>query len=141
MFSYRRLTDYLLSPRCKRKFRIPTTIPFSRLALYQKSAINLGSQSKSRPIFAIPKPVPYENHTMSSERPKTLLLSLAFRYFFDEHYSPLIDSLDCDVEIKRAKKPDASIRYLEANIPNVIIITDEGLSMHKSDVILNKIKS
>jgi hypothetical protein len=65
---------------------------------------------------------------MSSQSSEVFLLSLAFQSFFDSQYAALVDKLHKVTRIKRATKADAAIRYLEANDPKVIIITDEGLT-------------
>src|SRR5450432_2954643 len=77
----------------------------------------------------------------SVERPDILLLSLAFQSFLDDTYSTLIDSLDKCAQLKRAKSPNGAIRYLQANNPKAILVTDEGLTKTKNRAVLEEVQS
>lgn len=77
----------------------------------------------------------------ASEKPEILFLSLAFRSFLDEIYSSLIDDLDRHAHLKRAKAAGGAIRYLEANNPKAILVTDEGLTKAKNRPVLDKVVS
>jgi len=78
----------------------------------------------------------------SVERPpEILLLSLAFKTYLDEMYSSLIDSLSTSAQLKRAKSSNGALRYLEANSPKAILVTDEGLTKTKNRAVLEKVES
>ncbi|KAL3417694.1 hypothetical protein PVAG01_10704 [Phlyctema vagabunda] len=77
----------------------------------------------------------------SSEHPQILLLSLAFRSFFDETYSSLIDVLGQSARLQRAKTSAGALHYLEANNPRAIIASDEGLTEHANVAVLEKVKA
>jgi hypothetical protein len=74
-------------------------------------------------------------------RPEVFLLSLAFRSFFDESYASLINMLNASAQVKRAKAAGAALRYLEANNPRAILVTDEGLTERKNRAVLDKVVS
>jgi hypothetical protein len=74
-----------------------------------------------------------------SEKPEILFLSLAFQSYLDEAYSSLIDDLDKHACLKRAKAAAGAIRYLEANNPKAILVTDEGLTKAKNRSVLDKV--
>lgn len=74
-------------------------------------------------------------------RPEVFLLSLAFQSFLDETYTSLIDTLDKGARLKRAKSANGAIRYLEANNPKAILVTDEGLTEGKNGAVLEKVKT
>lgn len=71
--------------------------------------------------------------------PDVLLLCLALQGFLDESYSSLFDKLAKSARLRRAKTADAAIRYLSANNPKVIIITDEGLTDQANAGVLEKV--
>ncbi|KAJ5381425.1 uncharacterized protein N7496_003853 [Penicillium cataractarum] len=73
--------------------------------------------------------------------PEIFLLSLAYLEFLDQTYSSLIDKLAASATLKRAKKADAAIRYLEQNNPKAIIITDQGLTERANANVLQKVVS
>ena len=77
----------------------------------------------------------------SSKRPEILLLSLVFRSFLDDTYSSLIDSLHKSAQLRRAKSPHGATRYLEANNPKAILVTDEGLTETGNRAVLEKVQS
>jgi hypothetical protein len=77
----------------------------------------------------------------SNERPEILLLSLAFQSFLDQTYLSLIDGLDKGAHLKRAKSANGAIRYLEANNPKAILVTDEGLTARENGVVFEKVKT
>ena len=76
-----------------------------------------------------------------SKKPEILFLSLVFQSFLDETYSSLIDDLDKHTCLKRAKAAAGAIRYLEANNPKAILVTDEGLTKAKNRPVLDKVVS
>ena len=77
---------------------------------------------------------------MSSERrPEIFLLSLAYKTFFDNTYATLIDGLNKSAQLKRAKSSNGAIRYLEANNPNAILVTDEGLTVMEYRAVVEKL--
>lgn len=78
---------------------------------------------------------------ISVDGPVILLLSLAFRSFFDESYSSLIDKLDKTAQLKRAKTASGAIQYLDTNNPKAILITDEGLMTEENRPVLGKVVS
>ncbi|KAI9769772.1 MAG: hypothetical protein M1840_003766 [Geoglossum simile] len=75
----------------------------------------------------------------SANRPEILLLSLAFRSFFDEAHSSLIDSLYGSALVKRAKTASGAVKYFEANNPGCILVTDEGLTKTENRAVLDKV--
>jgi hypothetical protein len=77
----------------------------------------------------------------SVDRPEILLLSLAFRSFFDESNASLIDNLYKSARLKRAKTASGAIQYLEANNPSSILVIDEGLTMAENRAVLDKVVS
>jgi hypothetical protein len=77
----------------------------------------------------------------SVERPEILLLSLAFQSFLDDTYSSLFDSLSNRAQLKRAKSTSAAIRYLEANNPELVLVTDGSLTKKENRAVLEKLKS
>lgn len=68
-----------------------------------------------------------------------LLLSLNAQSFFDQSYDSLINHLSNASSLKRAKTAAGAIRYLGANNPNVIIVTDEGLVLPENRLVLDKL--
>jgi len=77
----------------------------------------------------------------SAARPQVLLLSLAYWAAFDDIYTAFIDKLSESAQIKRAKDPNAAIRFLDDNIPKTIIITDQGLNEKKNKHVLDRVVS
>lgn len=77
----------------------------------------------------------------SVDRPEILLISLASQPFFDESYLSLLDNLCNSAHLKRAKTARGAIRYLEANNPSSILVTDEGLTKTKHRAVLDKVAS
>lgn len=73
--------------------------------------------------------------------PEILLLSLSSQSFFDESYSSLIDGLHNSAQLKRAKTASGAVRYLEANNPTRILVTDEGLTKAKNKAVLDLVVS
>lgn len=59
---------------------------------------------------------------------EVLFLSFSYRSFLDKMYSSLIDELDKACRLKRAKTANGAFRYLEANTPKAVLVTDEGLT-------------
>ena len=78
---------------------------------------------------------------MGSEQPEILLLGLALQSFLDQVYSSLIDSIDKVPQLKRAKSSIGAIRYLEANNPKTILVTDKGLTKPTNRAMLEKSQS
>lgn len=76
---------------------------------------------------------------MASKHSEILLLSLSNQSFFDEQNASLFDSLDRITKLKRAKASSVALRYLEANHPKVILITDQGLTERKNNAVLEKV--
>lgn len=76
-----------------------------------------------------------------AERPEIFLLSLAFQDFLDEIYSSFFDNLSKLANLKRAKTSNGAIRYLEANNPKAILVTDEGLARAANGAVLEKVLS
>ncbi|KAF3397112.1 hypothetical protein DPV78_007844 [Talaromyces pinophilus] len=74
----------------------------------------------------------------SADRPEILLLCLAYQEFLDESYASLIDKLADSANVKRAKSAAGAIRYLAANNPKAIIITDEGITEKENEAALQK---
>lgn len=79
----------------------------------------------------------------SAEKPQILLLSLAYRDFLDEIYSPLFSKLSKVANIKHAKTANAALQMVAETSFKAIIITDEGLtwSKKKNQEVLAKIKA
>lgn len=77
----------------------------------------------------------------SVARPEILLLSLAFQSSLNEIFASLIDSLGTSAKLKRAKTCNAALRYLEANSPKVILVTDGGMTKTKNRAVLEKVES
>jgi hypothetical protein len=77
----------------------------------------------------------------SPTRPDILLLSLSMQPFLDSSYASLFDQLAESASIKRAKKADPAIRYLDTNNPKAIIITDEGLTKRENAAVPAKVVS
>lgn len=77
----------------------------------------------------------------STDRPEILLLCLSYQEFLDESYASLIDKLAYSTIVKRAKTAAGAIRYLSANNPKAIIITDEGITEKKNEEALRKVHS
>jgi hypothetical protein len=75
----------------------------------------------------------------SVELPEIFLLSLEFQSFLDQVYSSLFDSLSNSARVKRAKSASGAIRYLEANTPKAILVTDEGLTKREHAEVLGHI--
>ena len=75
----------------------------------------------------------------SKGHPEIFLLSLAFQGFLDVTYASLIDGLAQSAKLKRAKSTTGAIRYLEANHPKAILVTDEGLTESKNKGVLAKL--
>lgn len=66
------------------------------------------------------------------------LLSLAHQWFFDEMYSALVDRIHTSsAAIKRAKESGAALRYLDTNIPEAILITDQGITEPEKSAVLS----
>jgi hypothetical protein len=63
----------------------------------------------------------------TTTQPRILLLSLETEFFFEDLYAPLIDLLSSRATLQRVTKPDAARRYLNANTPDAILITDPAL--------------
>ena len=78
---------------------------------------------------------------VSVQRSTILLISLAYREFFDEMYSSLLESLRSSVQLKRAKTANGVLRYLATNSPKVILVTDEGLTKAKNSAVLDRVIS
>lgn len=70
-------------------------------------------------------------------RPQIFLLSLAYWSAFDIIYATFIDKLSSSAQIKRAKNPNAAIRFLDDNTPKAIIITDQGLNGKENKHVLD----
>ncbi|BCS00014.1 uncharacterized protein AKAW2_50355A [Aspergillus luchuensis] len=64
----------------------------------------------------------------SAERPRILLLSLAYRDFLDEVYSTLFTRLSEVANIKRAKTANTALQIIAEATFKAFIITDEGLT-------------
>ncbi|KAI2856767.1 hypothetical protein CBS76997_11456 [Aspergillus niger] len=79
----------------------------------------------------------------SAERPRILLLSLAYRDFLDEVYCTLFSRLSELANIKRAKTANAALQIIGETTFKAIIITDEGLaeSNQENQEVLVKIKA
>ena len=77
----------------------------------------------------------------SAERPEIFLLSLEFKSFLDDTYSSLFDSLNNSAAVKRAKTSNGAIRYLNANNPKAILVTDEGLTETGNEAVFEKLKA
>lgn len=77
----------------------------------------------------------------STHRPEIFLLCLSYQDFLDESYAPLIDRLANSARVKRAKSAAGAIRYLAANNPKAIIITDEGITEKGNEKALEKLHS
>ena len=75
------------------------------------------------------------------DRSEILLLSLSFLSHFDEDYSSLINNLSKSTQLKRATSAIGAIQYLQANNPQSILVTDEGLTMQENRAVLNKVVS
>ena len=78
---------------------------------------------------------------MTSQRSEILFLSLAFRDFLDDTYSPLIKTLEESTKLRRAKSSSDAIRYLETSTPKAILVTDEGLTETTNGAVLEKVQS
>lgn len=79
---------------------------------------------------------------MSTEnRPEILLLSLAYVDFLDDMYKSLFNKLVESARMKRVKKANVALRYLDDNNPKAIIITDQGLTDPRHNEILQKVQS
>lgn len=68
-----------------------------------------------------------------------LLLCLEAQSFFDDSYASLLNHLSNSSQLKRARSAKGAIRYIEANNPNVIIVTDQGLALPENKPVLDKI--
>lgn len=77
----------------------------------------------------------------SIKRPEIFLLSLELKGNLEALYSHVIDRLCKSATLKRAKYAFGAIRYLEANNPRCILVTDEGLSKEKNSAVLDKVVS
>ena len=77
----------------------------------------------------------------SSGQQQIFLLCLAAQSFLDESYKSLFDSLGRAAQLKRAKTVNDAIQYLDNNSPNVILVTDEGLTETKNKPVLEKVQS
>ncbi|CAG8954256.1 hypothetical protein HYFRA_00005876 [Hymenoscyphus fraxineus] len=78
---------------------------------------------------------------MASVSPEILLLSIQMQLPFEESYSSLVDRLSQVANLKRAKTRDAAFRYLGANHPKAILVTDEGLMEEENEAVLGRLKS
>lgn len=78
---------------------------------------------------------------VSVQSSEILLISLAYRDFFDEMYSSLLESLRSSMQLKRAKTANGVLRYLATNSPKVILVTDEGLTKAKNSAVLDRVIS
>ncbi|PYH75798.1 hypothetical protein BO82DRAFT_359734 [Aspergillus uvarum CBS 121591] len=78
-----------------------------------------------------------------AERPRILLLSLAYRDFLDEVYSTLFNRLAEVANIKRAKTANAALQIIAETTFKAVIITDEGLTETNQEIreVLIKIKA
>lgn len=81
------------------------------------------------------------NIMTSAARPQILLLSLAYWSAFDDTYTTFIDKLSASAQIKRAKNPNAAIRFLDDNTPKTIVITDQGLNNEENKNVLDRVVS
>lgn len=77
----------------------------------------------------------------STELPEVFLLSLNRQRFFDKDYSSLFNSFAESAAVKRAKTSTAAVRYLDANNPKAILVTDEGLAIPDNMVVLEKVQA
>ncbi|PKX96403.1 uncharacterized protein P174DRAFT_474575 [Aspergillus novofumigatus IBT 16806] len=79
---------------------------------------------------------------MSTEnRPEILLLSLAYVDFLDDMYKSLFSNLVESARLKRVKKANVALCYLDANNPKAIIITDQGLTDPRHNEVLQKVQT
>jgi len=74
-----------------------------------------------------------------SEKPTILLLSLAASDSFNQQYASLINALNDRTNLKKAKTSAGATRYLDSNTPNVIIVTDQGLTPSANKAVIEKI--
>lgn len=104
--------------------------------------LNSAAWHSSTDIPKHPSTAAQQHSTMASiSSPEILLLSLSCQSFFDESYTSLIDSLCKSAQLKRAKTASGTIRYLDANHPTHILVTDEGLTEAKHQAVLDKVVS
>ena len=75
----------------------------------------------------------------SVERPVVLMLCISMQSFFDEQYASFIKDLTEAAQLKRAKTATGAVRYLEANKPKAVLVTDEGLSEPENAAVLEKV--
>ena len=74
-----------------------------------------------------------------SDKPIILLLSLAAEFSFNSQYASLINTLSERTQLKKAKTAAGAIRFLEANTPRAIMITDQGVTQPANKAVIDKI--
>ncbi|KAM5432971.1 hypothetical protein McanMca71_006533 [Microsporum canis] len=77
----------------------------------------------------------------TTSQPRVFLLSLETEAFFEDMYKDLLNGLLSKAKVQRAKKADATLRYLSENTPDAIFATDPALLKPKYSAVLDKVIS